>query len=154
VTDGTIPSARGAAAEPLWRPNAARAAASNLARFASSAGIPDTATIAGSALHRWSIDDPDTFWPAVWRFTGIVGEMGERVLEHAGRMPGARFFPGARLNAAENLLRWRGPEPAIVFRGEGGQRAVMSRDALAAASAAFAGALRAAGIVAGDRVAG
>ena len=70
-------------------------------------------------LYRFSIDRPADFWREVWSFSGIRGEMGERVIVDLDRMPGARFFPDARLNFADNLLRRRDCAPAIIFNGEG-----------------------------------
>src|SRR4029079_19460064 len=69
-------------------------------------------------LHRWSVEQRGTFWSLVWEFSGVVGERGDRVLVDGDRMPGARFFPDARLNFAENLLGMSGAGEAIVFRGE------------------------------------
>jgi acetoacetyl-CoA synthetase len=116
--------------------------------------------------HAWSCAHPEQFWAAVWRFTGIVAE------ERAGRDPwdaivegfermappdpelGPRWFRGARLNFAENLLRRRGGSAAIVSRDERGARRELSHDALAAEVARVAASLRASGLRAGDRVAG
>src|SRR5262245_12131828 len=104
--------------EPLWRPNPARVAEANLTAFMrlaaerSATPIPDFA-----ALHRWSIAAPADFWSLLWDYAGVVAETrGEVVLADGDRMPGARFFPEARLNFAENLLRGRGQGTAIVFR--------------------------------------
>ena len=70
------------------------------------------------SVYRFSIERPGDFWDAVWDFTGIRGDKGERLVEHLDRMPGARFFPDARLNFTENVLRRRDAAPAIVFNGE------------------------------------
>src|SRR5215203_4696474 len=59
------------------------------------------------ALHDFSLANPDAFWRSVWTFTGIRGDIGEHVVADYDRMPGAHFFPEARLNFAENLLRRR-----------------------------------------------
>ena len=59
------------------------------------------------ALYQFSIDRPADFWRAVWTFCGIRGEIGDRVVIDLEKMPGARFFPDARLNFAANLLRRR-----------------------------------------------
>jgi acetoacetyl-CoA synthetase len=104
-------------------------------------------------LYRFSIDRPAEFWREVWTFCGIRGEMGERVVVDFDKMPGARFFPDARLNFAENVLRRRDAAPAIMFNGEGRRRALSHAD-LYAEVARFAHALREAGIRPGDRVAG
>jgi acetoacetyl-CoA synthetase len=146
------PPADAAGATPLWTPDPARAAASQIARFAAAAG--QAAPWDYADLHAWSLASPRDFWGRLWAFSGIVGEPGATVIADADRLPGARFFPDGRLNFAANLLRRRGEAPAIVFRGERGERRVLSRDDLATAVGRFAAALRRHGIIAGDRVAG
>ncbi|MGN2393736.1 acetyl-coenzyme A synthetase N-terminal domain-containing protein, partial [Pelomicrobium sp. G1] len=75
------------------------------------------------ALYRWSIEKPERFWVSVWEYCGVIAETrGERVLVDGDKMPGARFFPDARLNFAENCLRRRDETPAIVFLDETGRR--------------------------------
>jgi len=103
-------------------------------------------------LYRYSIDRPADFWRDVWTFCDIRGDMGGRVVEDLDKMPGARFFPDARLNFAENLLRRRDETPALVFSGEGRRRTITHGE-LYADVGRFAGALRRAGIQPGDRVA-
>ncbi len=140
--------------EPLWRPGAARIAASKLAQFAESlpAGAPGADDY--EALWAWSVDHPEAFWRATWDYCGVVGAPGERVLADGDRMPGARFFPDARLNFAENLLRFRDARPAIVFRNESGLARELSYAELYAEVARTARALKDLGIGPGDRVAG
>jgi len=75
------------------------------------------------------------------------------IIENAGAMPGARFFPSARLNFAENLLRYRDGQPALVFRNERGARSELSYEELNDEVARIAAGLQDAGVVAGDRVA-
>jgi acetoacetyl-CoA synthetase len=106
-----------------------------------------------SALHRWSVDRPEQFWPTLWDFCGVVGERGERVLVDGDRMPGATWFPDARLNYAENLLRSRGEGEALVFWGEDKVRHRVSHAELYRAVAQTAAALRSQGVGRGDRVA-
>ncbi|PID78694.1 acetoacetate--CoA ligase [bacterium DOLZORAL124_64_63] len=106
-------------------------------------------------LFGWSTDQPESFWREVWEFCGVVGSgPGTVVLEDGQRMPGARWFPQARLNYAENLLRGAddGAE-AIVFRNERGDTTRLSFGELRARAAAFAAALKDAGVGPGDRVA-
>ncbi len=138
----------------IWQPSPERIAGSRLRAFMTGmearwgASFPDYA-----ALHRWSVERPEQFWPSVWEFCGVIGERGERVLEHPERMPGARWFPQARLNFAENLLRRRDEADALVFRGEDRFARRVSRAELYAQVARLASAMRGSGVGPGDRVA-
>ncbi len=143
-------------AEPSWSPSEARARAANLTRFMDHVArdwaidVPDFA-----ALYRFSIDERARFWKSVATFTGAIAETwGERIVESANRMPGARWFPDARLNFAENLLRHRDDGDAIVFHGEQQVRRRLGAAELRAEVSRLAQALRAEGVGAGDRVAG
>ncbi len=118
------------------------------------------------SLWHWSIRDPEHFWAAVWRFCGVIAEKRgaaapwERVVIGWDRMAppdpvtGPRWFAGARLNFAENLLRYSDDGPALVSWNEQGVRETLTFAELARRSAELASGLRAAGVVAGDRVAG
>ena len=142
-------------AEPLWTPSPARAAAANLTRFIQHVVDCHHAPVTDYAsLYRFSIDRPEEFWRSTWDFTEIIGERGDLIVDGLDRMPGARFFPDARLNFAENLLRRQDDGEAIVFRDETGRRRTWSAAELRAGAIAFATALRQAGVKAGDRVAG
>ncbi len=140
----------------LWQPDRTRIERSNLHRFMQQAGERTGVNIDSyDRLYRWSIDRPDEFWSLVWDFTGVLSsERGERVLVDGERMPGARWFPEARLNYAENLLRYRDDRPALVFRNEAGLRDSLSYAGLYRRVAQVAAGLRRAGVVEGDRVAG
>jgi acetoacetyl-CoA synthetase len=105
-------------------------------------------------LYDFSLTRMDDFWRLMWRFGEVRGEMGDRVMENPNAMPGARFFPDAQLNFAENLLRRDDDEAAILFKGEGRPTAALTFRELRAEVAAFAAGLRRAGIRSGDRVAG
>jgi acetoacetyl-CoA synthetase len=143
------------AERPIWTPSKLRVADANLTRFmaavrAQGVGAPDY-----DALYRWSITDPAQFWDALWAFSEVIGERGDgRALEHGERMPGARWFPGARLNFAENLLRGPAGEPAVVFRNERGARRELDWESLRAEVARIAAGLSADGIGPRDVVAG
>ena len=144
---------------PIWQPDAARAAASSLAAFARQVGIEDP-----EALWRWSVDQPERFWAEVWTFCGIrASRPADRVLRDGDAMPGARWFEGARLNFAENLLQRCGDPrlqnsgaggPALIAWDERGRRRELSGVELRERVRAVAAALKTDGVVAGDRVAG
>ena len=141
---------------PLWEPSPERKAQANLTAFISevnarwSAGVADHAS-----LYEWSIREPERFWQSVWSFTGVVGVMGDGpYLRNAGRMPGASWFPNAELNFAENLLRRRDHDTALVFWGERQVRRKLTFAELYDLVCVTAQALRAMGVKAGDRVAG
>jgi acetoacetyl-CoA synthetase len=141
--------------QPVWVPSRERVADANLTRFMRDVGEKSEIAVADYAsLYQFSIDRPSDFWRAVWDFTGIIGERGNRVLENPERMPGARFFPDARLNFAENLLRRRDSQPAILYRDESGRRRTLTWGELHGAVVSFAGGLLNAGVGPGDRVAG
>ena len=140
--------------KPLWVPSADRIARARLTAFIRDVRNAFALELSSyDDLHRFSIDRPEDFWRAVWTFTGIAGEMGNRVVDDLHKMPGARFFPDARINFAQNLLRGRGSAPAIIFQGEGQPRRALSRADLYAEVARCAAGLRQAGIRPGDRVA-
>ncbi|MDQ3136085.1 MAG: acetoacetate--CoA ligase [Gemmatimonadota bacterium] len=119
-----------------------------------------------SSLYQWSVSRPDAFWPAVWRFCGVVAEerpgrdQWDEVVVGLDRMAppdpvlGPRWFPGARLNFAENLLRHDDERDALVFWNERGRQRRMSHRELRRETAAAAAAFAALGIGPGDRVAG
>jgi acetoacetyl-CoA synthetase len=139
---------------PLWQPSAERIAASNMQRFidrvAANLARPDYAS-----LHAWSVTDPAGFWDAAWDTFAIrAATRHHTVLADADRMPGARWFEGARLNFAENLLKPEHDAAAIIAYDETGRRAVLSRAQLTAQVASIAQALRSFGVGPGDRVAG
>ena len=107
-------------------------------------------------LHRWSVENIGPFWDACWDRVGVLGEKGDRVFLPADSMTAARFFPRARVNVAENLLDGRGADGdsvAVLYRREDGVRRDLTWNQLRSRTAAAAGALRAHGIGAGDRVA-
>lgn len=137
---------------PLWAPSAERVAHARITSFMRKVGTAGVSLSTYDDLYRYSIERTDEFWTHVWTFCGIRGAMGDRIVDDLDKMPGARFFPAARLNFAENLLRRRDSGPAIIFRGEGRRRTI-SHGELYAEVGRFAAALRAVGIRSGDRVA-
>ncbi|MDS4021210.1 MAG: acetoacetate--CoA ligase [Candidatus Competibacter sp.] len=140
---------------PLWTPAPERVEAAILTAFRRAASERSGRAFDDyPSLWQWSIDEPVDFWRLLWDFCGVIGEPGEVVLTDGERMPGARWFPQARLNYAENLLRRYDDSEALVFWGEDRVRRRLSREALYAEVSRFARALRAVGVEPGDRVAG
>ncbi|MBT5263937.1 MAG: acetoacetate--CoA ligase, partial [Rhodospirillaceae bacterium] len=138
----------------LWEPSAERIAAATVSRFIEhvnakhGAGAEDF-----ESLYDWSVTAPETFWSALWDFSEVIGEKGARVLIDGDRMPGAKYFPDARINFAENLLRRRDAADAIVFWGEDKVRRRLSFADLYADVSRTAQALAGVGVGPGDRVA-
>lgn len=136
---------------PLWQPSAEHIQSTRLSAF-----IRHTRREFADyqALHRWSVEDSEAFWQEVWQFTGVIGDMGSERLRQPTAMPGAEWFPQAKLNFAENLLRRRDERQALVFWGEDQCKTQLSYAELYAAVSRLAQALRAQGVGVGDRVAG
>ena len=140
---------------PLWQPDARRIAGSNLEQFRiraeqrSGLSLPDYV-----ALHRWSVEDRASFWTLIWDFCEVIGERGGKALVDQGHMRAAKFFPEARLNFAENLLRRKGREDAIVFRGEDKVERRLTWDDLHALVSKLQQFMLSEGVEPGDRVAG
>jgi acetoacetyl-CoA synthetase len=143
------------AEEPIWTPSLFRIADANLMRFMTFAAARGASTDDYAALYDWSVAEPAAFWDALFDFAGVIGDRGDGpVLVDGERMPGARWFPSARLNFAENLLRGPDAESAIVFRNERGARRELTWQELRAQTARIAAGLRSDGIGPGDVVAG
>ena len=118
--------------QPLWRPSSDAIKATNLTAFMAAVerswGVRHDDF---SSLHVWSVAEPEKFWLSLWDFAGVIAETrGTEVLRDPDKMPGAVWFPDARLNFAENLLRRRDDTPALVFRGETGIKRTLSHAAL------------------------
>jgi len=105
-------------------------------------------------LFDWSLQDVGRFWSAMWDYADVIGEKGSVIVENADLMERARFFPEAKLNWAENLLKRRDDAPAVIFRDELGRERILTFKNLAEQVSKFQQALKSAGIQEGDRVAG
>ncbi len=140
--------------EPLWSPGPVRRQTANIRRFIDLARNElDPGIFEYRDLHLYSVQNPSEFWRTIWDFCEVVGTPGQTVLENGDQMPGAKWFPEASLNFAENLLRHRDDRPALIFRSETGETSEISFDELYRTVARTAEALRSAGVVTGDRVA-
>ncbi len=142
-------------AKPLWSPSAQRVAEASTTRFM--ARVNERHGLALATYHelwQWSTANLEPFWTELWDFSGVIAESrGNRVLADGDKMPGARFFPDARLNFAENLLRGDGEGDAIVFWGEDKVKRRLAYRALREAVSRLQQALEKAGVGEGDRVA-
>ena len=107
---------------PLWQPGADRVSRSHLTAFtrqvesATGRSFPRY-----EDLHHWSVEHAPDFWAEFWDYCGVIGDRGEPNATDMDRMPGATFFPKGRLNFAENLLRRRDDQPAIIATTENGR---------------------------------
>jgi acetoacetyl-CoA synthetase len=137
----------------LWQPRPEAAAATQIARLAHARGFEGEDAI--QRLWQWSIEHRAEFWQDVWNLGEVrASRRADRVLVDGDQMPGARWFEGARLNFAENLLRRDDDTPALVFVGEDGSRRELSWRRLQAEVRGLAAAFAADGVGVGDRVAG
>jgi len=142
--------------QPLWKPSAKAIAASNMTAFMRAVERAHGVRVADYAgLYDWSIREPAKFWRLVWEFCGVIAaSQGDITLENPQSMPGARWFPQAQLNFAENLLRRSDDQTAIVFWGEDKVHGSVTFAELRQEVSRLAQALRASGVRTGDRVAG
>ncbi|MBI4799805.1 MAG: acetoacetate--CoA ligase [Desulfarculus sp.] len=140
----------------LWKPSQTRIKDANLTAFMAFVNGKHGKSLAGyPELHRWSVDRAPDFWAAMWEFGGVVASQPyAEVVRDFDKMPGARWFGGARLNYAENLLRRRDGQLAMVFRGEDKVRRELTYAQLYDQVARLALAMKAQGLTKGDRVAG
>ena len=140
----------------LWKPDQERVAASQMTAFTRYVEEKTANHFSDyQALWQWSIQSPEDFWPAVWEFCEVQASRSwDTALENPHQMPGAKWFNGAKLNFAENLLEGGKDEAiAILFRNEIGQSREIRRGELRLEVARVAGWLQQQGIGPGDRIA-
>ena len=140
--------------KPLWQPTPEQVALASITRFTQEVESQWGRTFRDyRTLHDWSVKQPEEFWISVWDFCGILAATrGKRVLERLSAVPGARFFPDARLNFARNLLHRRDDGLAICFRSEDRVERSLTYAELYLQVAEIARGLQNAGIEPGDRV--
>lgn len=152
---------------PIWTPTLEQIERANMTRFIDEARrVADGRVSDFASLYRWSIESPEEFWPLVWRFCDVIadqrpdGSQWDSVLIGRERMAppddlrGPKWFTGAKLNFAENLLRFDDDREALTAWTEDGLRTRLTYAELNREVRAFAAALTRHGIMAGDRVAG
>ena len=141
---------------PLWEPSEQRIRNTNMYRFMQQVNSRYNSGFTNySELYEWSVENICECWEEIFRFCGIISSRPFRkVIEDENRMPVTEWFPGCRLNFAENLLRFRDERPALVFRGEDTVRRTLTYAGLFQQTSRVASALKEAGVGIGDRVAG
>lgn len=145
--------------KPLWQPTYEHIESANITKFIDflnknyDLDIDPYAAHSYFQLYNWSIENVESFWASLWKFVGVKSsQMYVKVVDDLSKFPGARWFVGARLNFAENLLRYRNGHLAIIFRGENGESIKLTYSELYRSVARLANSLREIGISPGDRV--
>src|SRR3954465_12253225 len=138
----------------LWAPTEEGSERATITRFARWVAASRVVDVTGSydALWRWSVDDLDGFWAAIWEFFEIRASAPYASVLGSREMPGAEWFPGAELNYAEHVFRMAGDRPAIVHASELRETSEWSWHELHDQSARIAAGLRRLGVERGDRV--
>jgi len=141
--------------KPLWMPSEERRKQANITRFISFVNKKhDLELNSYDELYKWSVENIPDFWAAVWEFAEIkASHKYDVVVDDLSRFPGANWFVGAKLNFAENLLRYRDDHTASMFRGETQETVRMTYEQLCDAVASLIEPLREIGVILGDRVA-
>jgi len=140
----------------LWRPSQERMKNTNMWDFMQYVNERHGKDFASyDDLYQWSIEESPTFWATLWDYGQVIHSRPyDQVVDDITKMPGARWFEGARLNFAENLLRYRDDHIALSFKGEGRPTVSITYAELFEQVARLAKSLRDMGIKPGDRVAG
>jgi acetoacetyl-CoA synthetase len=143
-------------AELLWKPSQERINNTNLKRFMDFINKKHEQNFSEyDTLYRWSIDNISDFWSSMWEFADIkASALYSEVIDDPQKMPGAKWFTGARLNFAENLLRYRDDHVALIFKGEAQASVKMTYAELYKEVAQVARSLKDAGVREGDRIVG
>jgi acetoacetyl-CoA synthetase len=143
-------------AKLLWQPSEEQIKNSNMYRFM---GIVNQKYQQNfndyKSLYEWSIENITDFWATMWEYADVIASKPyDQVIDDVTKMPGAHWFSGARLNFAENLLRYRDDRVALIFKGEGQESTRMTYAELYNEVAQLAKALKDSGVAVGDRVVG
>ncbi|UCD32519.1 MAG: acetoacetate--CoA ligase [Desulfobacterales bacterium] len=140
----------------LWKPSQESIERTNMYQFMNAINKTfDQHFTDYSSLYQWSIENIPEFWASMWKFAGIkASKPYDQVIDDVNKMPGAKWFTGSRLNFAENLLRFRDDQTALIFKGEDRVDRRLSYAELYGEVAGVAKSLRDADIQAGDRVVG
>lgn len=142
--------------ELLWQPSTERIRQTNMTRFIEFVNCRNQLNMETyDDLYHWSINNSPVFWETIWEFGGIISSKTySQVVSNFSNMLACHWFQGAKLNFAENLLRFRDEHTALVFKGEMAETQRVSYAELYNLVARLAKALRQVGVTQGDRVAG
>ena len=140
----------------LWKPSEERIQKTNMYRFMNIINEEFNQRFGEyTSLYKWSIENISDFWATFWKYAEVIhSKPYDQVVDDAAKMPGARWFLGAKLNFAENLLRYRDDRVALIFKGEGQPSIKMTYAQLYDEVARLARSLKDLGIQPGDRVVG
>ena len=140
--------------EIIWQPSNKSKKSSNLSRFIKLVNQRYSQSIKTEYqdIWNWSVNNIESFWSLIWDFTEIKGIKGTKISENLGLMPGAKFFPEAKLNYAENLLRTPDDTIAIEEFREDGFSNKLTRKELKSKALKMAGWMKRQGVKKGDRV--
>lgn len=143
-------------AKLLWKPSEERKKNSNMYRFMQTVNSKYGQNFTDyDGLYQWSVDNIGDFWAEMWDFAQIkASKKYDEVIDDPDKMPGAKWFEGALLNFAENLLRFRNDNTALIFRGEDSVRRTLTYNELYDEVSKVAASLKKLGIQPGDRVVG
>jgi len=138
----------------LWRPSSKIKEESNLNQFIKNFvdEFKNQSDVNYEELWKWSIEKPEKFWDSIWDYSNVLGEKGDILLKDKDKMPGARFFPNAKLNYTENVLKNKNEPLAIISEREDGLKSKISTLELKDKVLKLAGWLKENGISKGDRV--
>ncbi len=140
--------------KPLWVPSEEQKTQTAMWQFAETTlEYHSSSPEDFAALHDWSIKSPNQFYSSLWDFLDIIGDKGELVYIANDDIKKAAFYPEARLNYAENLLRNPDDRPAIIAHRDDGDRRIITRKELYDQVSRLVQALQAEGLKEGDRVA-
>jgi len=139
----------------LWKPSEERVKETNIYSFIAAVNKKFSVNIQDyPSLYQWSIDNIEDFWTMIWEFTEVIASSTyDKVVDDLSKMPGAQWFPGAKLNFAENLLRYRDKRTALIFKGEDRVHRKITYKELYDEVARVATSLKEMGIKPGDRIA-
>lgn len=143
-------------AKLLWTPSDERIKGTNMYRFMNFINEKYNKKISEyKHLYEWSIENIPDFWVSLWEFADIkASKQFDQVIDDLNKMPGAKWFSGARLNFAENLLHYRDDQIALIFKGEEQESTSITYAQLYDEVARVAKSLKEAGVQVGDRVVG